>query len=400
MDRISMGLTVIESHPVQYHAPVFRHLQSHFGIPVTAIYGSDSSVRGGVDAEFGTKVAWDTDLLSGYSAVFLSEGRDEPVSYGLGNALSSAAPGPAMVLGYGSKFDARALACAILSRRPILLRAETTDHARARSPLKRFVRDLSLRVAYDRCAQLLYIGQRSLQHYQRLGCGAEKLQFSPYCIDTTAFEYQESDRATLRNAARLDLGASTSSIVMLFSGKLSYRKGPDLLLEAVSQFGRDYAARVVIVFLGSGQMAEDLQATASDLGLRNPVFAGFQNQRHLSRFYHAADVLVLPSRRSETWGLVVNEAMHHGLPCVVSSAVGCAVDLVKPGQTGEIFDAGSSSALRAALQRIEPILGRGETREACRAQVSGYSVAEAAKGIAIAYRRVSHTGIYRTEGLS
>ena len=67
------------------------------------------------------------------------------------------------------------------------------------------------------------------------------------------------------------------------------------------------------------------------------IMAGFQNQTQLSRFYHAADVFVLPSRVGETWGLVVNEALHHGLPCVVSDRVGCAPDLVIPDETGEIF---------------------------------------------------------------
>ena len=66
---------------------------------------------------------------------------------------------------------------------------------------------------------------------------------------------------------------------------------------------------------------------------------GFQNQADLPRLYAAADVLVLPSGWGETWGLVVNEAMAVGTPCVVSDAVGCAPDLVEPGIDGEIYPA-------------------------------------------------------------
>jgi hypothetical protein len=50
-------LAVIETHPVQYHAPVYRALQQSFGVPVTAIYGSDFSVAGYRDKEFGTSFA-------------------------------------------------------------------------------------------------------------------------------------------------------------------------------------------------------------------------------------------------------------------------------------------------------------------------------------------------------
>jgi hypothetical protein len=36
-------LAVLETHSVQYHAPVYLALGSQFGIPVTAIYGPDFS---------------------------------------------------------------------------------------------------------------------------------------------------------------------------------------------------------------------------------------------------------------------------------------------------------------------------------------------------------------------
>jgi glycosyltransferase involved in cell wall biosynthesis len=128
-----------------------------------------------------------------------------------------------------------------------------------------------------------------------------------------------------------------------------------------------------------------------DLSLETGIcchFAGFQNQTQLSPYYHAADLLVLPSRDSETWGLVVNEALHHGLPCVVSDAVGCAPDLIAAGSTGEVAVAGSINSLAAAIRRATPLTGRSEIREACRRHVTRYSVSDAAEGIARAYQRV------------
>jgi glycosyltransferase involved in cell wall biosynthesis len=75
-------------------------------------------------------------------------------------------------------------------------------------------------------------------------------------------------------------------------------------------------------------------AESSDSAIRDPQsafpnasFAGFLNQTEISKAYVAADVLVLPSDYSETWGLVVNEAMASGLPCIISDRCGCAPDL-------------------------------------------------------------------------
>jgi len=65
-------LAVIETHPIQYHAPVYRALQGDFGVPVTAIYGSDFSIAGYHDVEFKSSFRWDADLLSGYASEFLS----------------------------------------------------------------------------------------------------------------------------------------------------------------------------------------------------------------------------------------------------------------------------------------------------------------------------------------
>lgn len=67
--------------------------------------------------------------------------------------------------------------------------------------------------------------------------------------------------------------------------------------------------------------------------------------------YAAADVLVLSSSFQETWGLVVNEAMACALPAIVSDRVGCAPDLVIPGETGEVFPAGEVATLSERMGR-------------------------------------------------
>src|SRR5207247_2497098 len=132
-------LCVIETHPIQYHAPVYRHLQQVMGIPVTVVYGSDFSIAGYRDSEFKVDFAWDTDLLSGYKAVFLSrrsEGgarNDAEVSTrGLEAALAGLKPQAMLTVGYSPRFHWEAFHCAWRTGRPVLFRGETTDHARQR----------------------------------------------------------------------------------------------------------------------------------------------------------------------------------------------------------------------------------------------------------------------------
>jgi glycosyltransferase involved in cell wall biosynthesis len=85
---------------------------------------------------------------------------------------------------------------------------------------------------------------------------------------------------------------------------------------------------------------------------------------------------------------VVNEALHHGLPCLVSDAVGCAPDLIKPGQTGNLFRAGSIEHLAEKLDQSLPLAHNPQVHHHCKQLVSHYSVDKAAEGIAQAYRLI------------
>lgn len=363
---------------------------------MTAIYGSDFSVTGYRDQEFRADFAWDTNLLSGYTQIFLSrvsEGGarafEEVSAHGLRRVLRKVAPKAVLVLGYRPRFNQAAFYEAWRAECPILFRGETTDHARSRKPIRALARDSILRWCYGSSARLLYIGQLSYRHYKRLKCSDEKLIFSPYCVNTSPFELSDGARARMRPAMRQNLGVDEGQIILLFSGKLSHRKGPELILEAVKQSPSVVRERITVVFLGSGQLADELAKLAQEPPRVKTYFPGFQNQTQLSRYYHAADLLVLPSREDETWGLVVNEALHHGLPCVVSEAVGCAPDLIENGVTGYTFESDSSRGLASVLQRAFELVGRDDVRLSCKQKVDGYRIEDAARGIAEAYRQVT-----------
>lgn len=385
-------LAVVETHPVQYHAPVYRAIQQAHGIEVTAVYGSDFSVAGYRDPGFNAAVAWDTDLLSGYRSVFLTRAADggppnpdRLSATGLAEALCAANPSAVLVLGYGRRFDREAFRAGRRLKLPILFRGETTDHARRRTLFKSWIRDRALTWLYRRCGRILYIGRRSLEHYRRLNVPDDKLVFTPYCVDNAAFRAGEPDRDEMREKARREIGAGDEDVVVAFAGKLISLKGPDLLTHAARLLPEPVQRRLILLFVGSGEQRDRLEDEARRPPAIRAHFVGFQNQTRLSSWYHAADLLSLPSLHSETWGLVVNEALMHGVPCVVSQAVGCAPDLIDPGITGKVFDTGSAESLAQAILRALPLIGRLEVRTRCREKAAAYSVDAAADGLARAF---------------
>lgn len=383
-------LVVLETHPVQYHAPVYRQVAED--VPVTVVYGSDFSVRGYRDQEFGTQFAWDTDLLSGYDCRFLSRVANggathyaEVMGDGLESHIRQCAPAAVMVLGYYSDFDRSAIRAASRLRCPLLFRGETTDHARNRGWLRRALRDARLRWLYGRFARLLYIGKHSHAHYTRLGVSEDRLVFSPYCVSAPSLA-NESGRETLRSTTRQELCFDDDAVAILYSGKLVPRKGVDLLPSAIRMLPPDLRSRAVLVFVGDGEMRAALERSVAWPPNVSARFVGFRNQTELSRYYYASDLLVLPSREGETWGLVLNEALEHGLPVVAARTVGAVPDLIVPGSTGEIIETLTADGIASAVARAMPLVGRATTRDACHQLVSRYSVRAAADGIIRAFR--------------
>ena len=130
---------------------------------------------------------------------------------------------------------------------------------------------------------------------------------------------------------------------------------------------------------GRKSCARSARHFASHAGLP-VVFTGFLNQSKLVNAFVAADILVVPSEH-ETWGVVVNEAMWSGLPCIVSDQVGCGPDLVAGQGTGEVFPLHDEAALAAAMVNfVRNPRHRRECGERAKAVVQLYSIATAVEG--------------------
>jgi glycosyltransferase involved in cell wall biosynthesis len=113
---------------------------------------------------------------------------------------------------------------------------------------------------------------------------------------------------------------------------------------AVEQKYHDYTLTII----GDGPERERLLKTKADLNLVNVFFAGAIDNIALPEFFKKADALILPSW-SETWGLVVNEAMAAGLPVLLSNKVNAAHNLLKNGINGFCFNPGDPAEIAAMM---------------------------------------------------
>ena len=68
-------LIFLNSHPIQYFAPLYQQITQGTNIPLEVWYCSDESIKGKLDKGFGTAVKWDIPLLQGYAYQFLPRGK-------------------------------------------------------------------------------------------------------------------------------------------------------------------------------------------------------------------------------------------------------------------------------------------------------------------------------------
>ena len=196
---------------------------------------------------------------------------------------------------------------------------------------------------------------------------AHSVTFAPNSVEDERFA---SPPSVGRSALLAQWGLKDNKPLILFSGKLIPRKRPFDLVSAIERV----PVEVNVLFVGDGSLAERIRSSLSpDSG----VVTGFVNQTALTSYYHAADMLVLPSE-SETWGLVVNEAMAAGALPIVSDRVGCAPDLVR--DIGEIFRCGDVTDLADALSRAIARADDPQLRSRVRQRVERYSLARTAAG--------------------
>ncbi len=383
-----MRLGILATHPIQYYAPVYRALAATSGVDLTVYFAHrPSPIEQGTG--FGVPVAWDVDLTGGYESTDLSDlGRSLPAGGSPGprsggSGAEGAAPAVRDVIRRG-RFDAflvqgwntrsywQAIRACWATATPLLVRGDSQllDDGIAKRWAKRAMYPRFIR----RFSACLSTGARSEAFFRYYG--ARRIVRAPHCVDNSAFAAGATRERARRDALRSQWGIARDHTAVLFAGKLIPRKRPADLIAALGRVSRTHA-----LFAGEGPLRGACEREARSA--RVPATCtGFLNQSEMPAAYAAADLLVLPSDRRETWGLVVNEAMVSGLPVIVADAAGCVPDLINEGVTGFSYPAGDVGTL---AERVEALAADEDARArmgaAAAAHVAAYSPEAAAAGV-------------------
>lgn len=356
-------IVIINSHPIQYFAPLYQKLAKKQDVNLEVVYCSKETLGRNKDVGFGETILWDIPLLSDYRHIFLRNYSLSPSIYkgffGLFNPgiifyLWRKPKSLIIVHGWAYLTHIIAIICAKIFGHKVCIRGDNTlkNELLKSTRLLTIKRFIFSKLLYPFIDYFLYVGTENKLFYQYYKVRNDKLIFAPHAVDNARFRASFHHLKERKAEIKSDLGIPSDHKVILFVGKFSKIKRPLDLLFAYDQLCYE---RKALVFVGSGELKEDMTKLIADRKLENVFFTGFINQQNIPNYYVIADIFVLCSE-SETWGLSVNEAMNFNLPLILADTVGCTDDLIvnagRRDGNGMIFKKGDFKALADSIQQI------------------------------------------------
>jgi 1,2-diacylglycerol 3-alpha-glucosyltransferase len=261
-------------------------------------------------------------------------------------ALNVASPDAVLCGGYNYVASWQALVWARSRSVPFLLWSESNLYELRRGhALVEFLKSEFI----ARCDAFVVPGQWSREYLAARKIGDDSIFTAPNAIDNDLFT--SAAAVARQNSAATRRELNLPERYFLFVGRLVREKGVFELLAAYAQLNESLRRQVGLVLVGDGACRDQLREQSAAISPGTVHFAGFAHRERLPTYYALADILVLPTY-TDTWGLVVNEAMACGLPVILSRAAGCGPDLVKENWNGLLVPPRDVRALGSAMTRM------------------------------------------------
>ncbi|HEX7899210.1 MAG TPA: glycosyltransferase [Planctomycetota bacterium] len=171
----------------------------------------------------------------------------------------------------------------------------------------------------------------------------DRVEVLPIELDGGKFEPKTRDEEL-----RKSWGFPADAVVVMSTRPLKEMYDHPILLGALAKPG---AEKVCVVFVGEGNLREDLEKRAADLKVTERVrFAGMIENEKIPEYLSTGDLYITCSR-SDSASLGLLEAMAIGVPCVASD-IPANKEWIADGQSGWLFPGGNSEALAKVFEKI------------------------------------------------
>lgn len=368
-------LVILTEIIAPYRIPVFNALAARRDVDPHIIFFSENDPSVRQWQVYKDEIRFSYEVLPGWR--YRLGKYNLLLNWGVKSALRRSTPDAIMCGGYSYFTSWQAAMWARRHAVPLLLWSESTgrDCRRRHAPVE-FLKKRFLCL----CKGFVAAGKTSREYLLALGAPDRSIHIAPDAVDVQFFSTLATNARQHPETVR-DLHELPQRY-FLYVGRLVREKGVFDLLSAYSTLDENLRSQIGLVFVGDGRARVDLQRRAAEISSGAIKFMGWLHRERIAGIYALAEALVFPTH-SDTWGLVVNEAMACELPIIASEVAGCVSDLVEDGWNGLLVPPFSVRALADAMATIfrqpQPALGmRIHSRE----RIQAYLPEACAEGLA------------------
>lgn len=142
-------------------------------------------------------------------------------------------------------------------------------------------------------------------------------------------------------------------------GRLSKEKGYLDLLKVYTVVAKKYPDWVLDI-IGDGAEKGRLEKYIKNNNLENNVILhGFQKRDYIDKMLNKSSIYIMTSY-TESFGIVLIEAMSHGIPCIAFSSAEGAKEIIKSGKNGYLI---KNRNYKAMIKKISDLIKSYEIRK-------------------------------------
>ena len=209
---------------------------------------------------------------------------------------------------------------------------------------KSLIRIVQRKLLVKNASSFVVYGTAARMYIERLGGKASTIFTGINTVDTAYFREQTNALRTARPASKVKY--------LTYIGYLNKRKNVAGLLSVMLKLAKkrnDFILEVI----GDGEELPSLKGLVRKHGAESRiVFHGYQQKEALPPFLARSNGFLFQTA-FDIWGLVLNEAMAAGVPCVASKQAGAVHDLLQDDTHGIVIDFANQ---RMLLEKIEWLL--------------------------------------------
>lgn len=179
------------------------------------------------------------------------------------------------------------------------------------------------------------------------GAKEENIFYYPF---TSLFESEIKPNIIINNKQKAEirnkLNIQEGDFIILSVGQFIHRKGFDILIKAFEIAKKEIPE--IKLFIIGGNATEEYLDIIKKSSIKDVYFFPFTDKNVLSEYYLASDLFILATRE-DIWGLVINEALGHGIPTLTTNRCIAGLEMLPPEC---IFPVESIDVLAAKIVKL------------------------------------------------